>query len=165
MQKFNGTVKNLAEREGITERQMYYLLKKPGSGFRRRQDGVIEIGEGEDTATVDVVNFTEWRAKKMKEDALKSQREREMLEGRLLSREEVISQFGAAFHSAKTSLLTIPTAIAGIVAVEDDANICKEIIEGAIRETLTELRGTITRIGVAGNSDEAASEVEHSSVG
>jgi len=46
-------------------------------------------------------------------------------------------------HAAKTKLLTIPTAISGIVAIEDDAAICKEIIEGSIREILAELSSQI----------------------
>ena len=95
----------------------------------------------------------------------KKERRREMLEGKLLSREEVLSQLGAAFHVTKTSLLTIPTAIAGIVAVEDDANVCKEIIEGAVRETLVELQGQIARIGIADDSDETAAEAGRGSMG
>ena len=164
MTEFHGTVKELADLRNETERQTYRELKREGSGIRRRADGVIEIDTGEEEAGT-VINFSEWRARKMKEDALKSQREREMLEGKLLSREEVLSQLGAAFHVTKTSLLTIPTAIAGIVAVEDDANVCKEIIEGAVRETLVELQGQITRIGIADDSDEITSKAGRSAMG
>ena len=46
-------------------------------------------------------------------------------------------------HAAKTKLLTIPTAISGIVAIEDDAAVCKEIIESSIREILAELSSQI----------------------
>ena len=46
-------------------------------------------------------------------------------------------------HAAKTKFLTIPTAISGIVAIEDDAAVCKEIIEGSIREILAELSSQI----------------------
>ena len=96
----------------------------------------------------------------MKEDALKSKREREILEGTLLSRDEVLKQLGIAFHNTKSSLLTIPNSIAGIVAVEENANVCKEIIEGSIRETLVELRGTIARIGFDSDPDETSSETD-----
>ena len=47
------------------------------------------------------------------------------------------------FHVAKTKLLTVPPAISGIVAIEDDAAVCKEIIEGSIREILAELSSQI----------------------
>ena len=46
-------------------------------------------------------------------------------------------------YAAKTKFLTIPTAISGIVAIEDDAAVCKEIIEGSIREILVELSSQI----------------------
>ena len=164
MTEFHGTVKELADLRDETERQTYRELKREGSGIRRRADGVIEIDTGEEESGT-VINFSEWRARKMKEDALKSQREREMLEGKLLSRDEVLSQLGAAFHITKTSLLTIPTAIAGIVAVEDDANVCKEIIEGTIRETLVELQGQIARIGIADDFDEVTAEAGCRSMG
>ena len=164
MTEFHGTVKELADLRDETERQTYRELKRDGSGIRRRADGVIEIDTGEEESGT-VINFSEWRARKMKEDALKSQREREMLEGKLLSRDEVLSQLGAAFHITKTSLLTIPTAIAGIVAVEDDANVCKEIIEGTIRETLVELQGQIARIGIADDFDEVTAKVGRGSMG
>ena len=96
----------------------------------------------------------------MKEDALKSKREREILEGTLLSRDEVLRQLGVAFHSTKSSLLTIPNTIAGIVAVEDDANVIKEIIEGAIRETLVELRSEIFKLGFDRDLDEVTTETD-----
>jgi hypothetical protein len=164
MIEHHGTVRELAEARNETERQTFRELKREGSGIHRRADGVIEIETDEEEAGT-VINFSEWRARKMKEDALKSQREREMLEGQLLSREEVLSQLGAAFHTTKTSLLTIPTAIAGIVAVEDDANVCKEIIEGAVRETLIELREQIARIGIADDSDETTAKAGRRTMG
>ena len=164
MTEFNGTTKELAENMGKTERHIFRELKRENSGMRRRVDGVIEINTSKEE-TKNIINFSEWRALKMKEDALKSQREREVLEGKLLSREEVLLQLGSAFHVTKTSLLTIPTAIAGIVAVEEDANVCKEIIEGSVRETLVELQGQIARIGIANDSDETTSKAGRSSMG
>ena len=164
MKTFDGTHRELAARLGMTERNLYIQLKKENSGIKKREDGLFLL-ENEEEDKEAVIHFSEWRAKKMKEDALKSQREREMLEGKLLSREEVLSQLGAAFHTTKTSLLTIPTAIAGIVAVEDDANVCKEIIEGAVRETLVELQGQIARIGIADDSDETTAETGRSTMG
>ena len=164
MIEHHGTVRELAEARNETERQTFRELKREGSGIHRRADGVIEIKTDEEEAGT-VINFSEWRARKMKEDALKSQREREMLEGQLLSREEVLSQLGAAFHTTKTSLLTIPTAIAGIVAVEEDANVCKEIIEGAVRETLIELQTQIARSGIADDPDETTAEAGRRSMG
>ena len=164
MKTFDGTHRELAAKLGMTERNLYIQLKKEDSGIKKREDGLFLL-ENEEEDREAVIHFSEWRAKKMKEDALKSQREREMLEGKLLSREEVLSQLGAAFHTTKTSLLTIPTAIAGIVAVEDDANVCKEIIEGTIRETLVELQGQIARLGIAGNTDETTAEAGRRSMG
>ena len=164
MKTFDGTHRELAAKLGMTERNLYIQLKREDSGIKKRADGLFVL-ENEEEDTEAVINFSEWRAKKMKEDALKSQRERELLEGKLMSREEVLAQLGAAFHTTKTSLLTIPTAIAGIVAVEDDANVCKEIIEGTIRETLVELQTQIARLGIAGNPDETTAETGRRSMG
>ena len=50
-------------------------------------------------------------------------------------------------HAAKTKFLTIPTAISGIVAIEDDAAICKEIIESSIRKILAELSSQAAGFG------------------
>ena len=160
MTTFAGTSKELADDLGVTERHLYRQLKNDNSGIRKLKTGLYEIEDGDDSEKGTVVNFAEWRAKKMKEDALKSKREREILEGTLLSRDEVLKQLGVAFHNTKSSLLTIPNSIAGIVAVEDDANICKEIIEGSVRETLIELRSTISRIGFDSDLDETSAEAD-----
>ena len=79
----------------------------------------------------------------MKEDALKSQRERQVIEKELLERQEVLKAVGNALHNVKTKLLTIPTSISGVVAIEEDASVIKEIIEGSIREILAELSSQI----------------------
>ena len=101
MKTFDGTHRELAARLGMTERNLYIQLKKENSGIKKREDGLFLL-ENEEEDREAVIHFSEWRAKKMKEDALKSQREREMLEGKLLSREEVLSQLGAAFHTTTT---------------------------------------------------------------
>jgi len=164
MTTFAGTHSELADDLGVTERHLYRQLKSENSGLRKLKTGLYEIEDGDDSEKGTVVNFAEWRAKKMKEDALKSKREREILEGTLLSRDEVLKQLGVAFHNTKSSLLTIPNSIAGIVAVEDDANICKEIIEGSVRETLIELRSTISRIGFDSDLDETSAEANGQSM-
>ena len=164
MTTFAGTHSELADDLGVTERHLYRQLKSENSGLRKLKTGLYEIEDGDDSEKGTVVNFAEWRAKKMKEDALKSKREREILEGTLLSRDEVLKQLGVAFHNTKSSLLTIPNSIAGIVAVEDDANVCKEIIEGSVRETLIELRSTIARIGFDSDLDETSAEANGQSM-
>ena len=160
MTTFAGTHTELADDIGVTERHLYRQLKQDGSGIRKLKTGLYEIEDGDDSEKGTVVNFAEWRAKKMKEDALKSKREREILEGTLLNREEVLKQLGVAFHNTKSALLTIPNSIAGIVAVEENANVCKEIIEGAVRETLVELRSTIARIGFDSDLDEVTAKID-----
>ena len=165
MTVFSGTHKDLADDLGVTERHLYRQLKQENSGIKKLKNGLYQIEDGDDLEKGTVVNFAEWRAKKMKEDALKSQREREILEGTLLSRDEVMKQLGIAFHSTKASLLTIPNTIAGIVSVETNANVCKEIIESAIRETLIELRGTILRNGFTEDTDEASAEADGVAMG
>ena len=165
MTVFSGTHKDLADDLGVTERHLYRQLKQENSGIKKLKNGLYQIEDGDDLEKGTVVNFAEWRAKKMKEDALKSQREREILEGTLLSRDEVMKQLGIAFHSTKASLLTIPNTIAGIVAVETNANVVKEIIEGAIRETLVDLRSTLIRGGFDQDTDEASAEVDGVAVG
>ena len=164
MTTFAGTHSELADDLGVTERHLYRQLKSENSGLRKLKTGLYEIEDGDDSEKGTVVNFAEWRAKKMKEDALKAKREREILEGTLLSRDEVLKQLGVAFHNTKSSLLTIPNSIAGIVAGEDDANVCKEIIEGSVRETLIELRSTIARIGFDSDLDETSAEANGQSM-
>ena len=144
---------------------MYRQLKQENSGIKKLKNGLYQIEDGDDLEKGTVVNFAEWRAKKMKEDALKSKREREILEGTLLSRDEVMKQLGVAFHTTKASLLTIPNTIAGIVAVETDANVIKEIIEGAIRETLVDLRSSLIRGGFDQDTDEATAETDSVAMG
>ena len=165
MTVFAGTHKELADDLGVTERHLYRQLKQENSGIKKLKNGLYQIEDGDDLEKGTVVNFAEWRAKKMKEDALKSQREREILEGTLLSRDEVMKQLGIAFHSTKASLLTIPHTIAGIVAVETNANVVKEIIEGAIRETLVDLRSTLIRGGFDQDTDEASAEIDSIAMG
>ena len=165
MTVFAGTHKELSDDLGVTERHLYRQLKQENSGIKKLKNGLYQIEDGDDLEKGTVVNFAEWRAKKMKEDALKSKREREILEGTLLSRDEVMKQLGVAFHTTKASLLTIPNTIAGIVAVETNANVVKEIIEGAIRETLVDLRSTLIRGGFDQDTDEATAEVDGVAVG
>ena len=165
MSVFNGTHLELAQELGLSERQLYRQLKSGKFGIRKIKSGMYELDGDTETESGTVVNFAEWRAKKMKEDALKSKREREILEGTLLSRDDVLKQLGTAFHTTKASLLTIPNTIAGIVAVETDANVCKEIIEGAIRETLVDLRSSLIRGGFDQDTDEASAEVDSIAMG
>ena len=96
-----------------------------------------------DIDQAEVIDFQKWRALKMKEDALKSQRERQVIEKDLLERDEVLKVVGNAFHNTKTKLMTIPTSICQVVAIESDAGTVKEIIEGAIREILAELSSQV----------------------
>ena len=105
----------------------------------------------EDDDQIKVIDFGKWRAFKMKEDALKAQRERQVYEQDLLDRAAVVREIGQAFHVAKTKFLTVPTAISGIVAIEDNAAVCKEIIEGSIREILAELSSVTVKYGAAGD--------------
>ena len=110
------------------------------------------------------IDFALYRSLKMKEDALIAQREREVLEGELLDRNQVLHEYGNAFYTCKTRLLTIPSSVAGIVAAETDASICKEIIEGSVREALAELGAASARFGSAG-PDEASTEADSLAVG
>ena len=165
MTVFAGTHKELSDDLGVTERHLYRQLKQENSGIKKLKNGLYQIEDGDDLEKGTVVNFAEWRAKKMKEDALKSKREREILEGTLLSRDEVMKQLGVAFHTTKASLLTIPNTIAGIVAVETNANVVKEIIEGAIRETLIDLRSSLIRGGFDQDTDEASAEIDSVAMG
>ena len=107
MTTFAGTHSELAAALGVTERHLYRQLKSENSGLRKLKTGLYEIEDGDDSEKGTVVNFAEWRAKKMKEDALKSKGEREILEGTLLSRDEVLKQLGVAFHNTKSSLLQL----------------------------------------------------------
>ena len=165
MSVFNGTHLELAQELGLSERQLYRQLKSGKFGIRKIKSGMYELDGDTETESGTVVNFAEWRAKKMTEDALKSKREREILVGTLLSRDEVMKQLGVAVHTTKASLLTITNTIAGIVAVETNANVVIEIIEGAIRETLVDLRATLIRGGFDQDTDEASAEVDGVAVG
>ena len=158
------SIKEIAKLKGAQIRTVYGWTKNP------EKHGIWKVGRNEfvlhdpDAHPIkietpeDVISFNEWRARKMKEDALIAQREREVLENELCNREEVVLQFGQVFHAAKTKMLTVPTTIAGIVAQETNAATCKEIIEGAIREALIELGGSIARLGVSEGINDAPAE-------
>ena len=119
-----------------------------------REQFRIEVETGNSGEPID---FSYYRSLKMREEALLAQREREIVDGALLKRETVMNELGSAFHACKTRLLTIPTSIAGIVAPETNANICKEIIESAIREALVELQSSATFLGTAESDETSAS--------
>jgi len=115
----------------------------------------IQLTE-EQKADTGPIDFAEWRNLKMKEDALISQTERQIIQGDLLDRDAVVREIGAAFHSCKTKLLTIPTSVAGIVATETDASVIKEIIEGLIREALAEIGTASISFGSSFDHETAA---------
>ena len=122
-----------------------YDLEEDSKRIGRPVDlGGLSMETPDEGDEVKVIDFGKWRAFKMREDALKARRERQVFEKDLLARDEVIREIGQAFHVTKTKLLSVPTAISGIVAIEDDAAVCKEIIEGSIREILAELSSQIT---------------------
>ena len=121
------------------------------------EDVQEEINDSAD----EIIDIQKWRAVKMKEDALKSQRERQVFEKDLLDRDEVVKHVGEALHVVKTKLLTIPTSISGMVAVEEDAAICREIIEGNIREILSELSSQVAFEAGASPVPEAAAQTPH----
>ena len=158
------SLKELAKLKNVSTRTIQHWSKTP------EKHGVWRTGVGEfvthnpdafpqkSDIPKDFISFAEWRARKMKEDALIAQREREVLESELCNREEVILQFGQVFHAAKIKMLTVPTTIAGIVAQEMNAATCKEIIEGASREALIELGGSIARLGVSEGINDASAE-------
>jgi len=124
------------------EKNRLFNLEKSAEAIGRP----IQLTE-EQKADSGPIDFAEWRNLKMKEDALISQTERRVIQGDLLDRDAVMTEIGAAFHSAKTKLLTIPTSVAGIVATETDACVIKEIIEGLIREALAEIGTAGARFG------------------
>jgi hypothetical protein len=131
-----------------------YDLEEDSKRIGRPVDlGGLSMETPDDGDEVKVIDFGKWRAFKMREDALKAQRERQVYEQDLLPRAEVIMEVGQAIHIAKTKFLTVPTAISGIVAIEDDAAVCKEIIEGSIREILVELSSHAALYGAAGDME------------
>ena len=167
--------KGLAEATGVTKGRISQLKSK--GIITPNQHGMFDLEEDskrigrpvdlgglsmetpEDDDQVKVIDFGKWRAFKMKEDALKAQRERQVYEQDLLDRAEVVREIGQAFHVAKTKFLTVPTAISGIVAIEDNAAVCKEIIEGSIREILAELSSVTVKYGAAGDIQATAEAV------
>ena len=169
------TAKGLAEATGVTKGRISQLkakgiitpnqhgmfdLEEDSKRIGRPVDlGGLSMETPEDNDQVKVIDFGKWRAFKMKEDALKAQRERQVYEQDLLDRAEVVREIGQAFHVAKTKFLTVPTAISGIVAIEDNAAVCKEIIEGSIREILAELSSVTVEYGAAGDIQATAEAV------
>ena len=167
--------KGLAEATGFTKARISQFKAK--GAITPNQHGLFDLEEDskrigrpvdlgglsmetpEDDDQIKVIDFGKWRAFKMKEDALKAQRERQVYEQDLLDRAEVVREIGQAFHVAKTKFLTVPTAISGIVAIEDNAAVCKEIIEGSIREILAELSSVTVKYGAAGDIQATAEAV------
>ena len=141
------------EKEGTIKREKNRLfdLEKSAAAIGRP----IQLTD-EQKADTGPIDFAEWRNLKMKEDALISQTERQIIQGDLLDRDAVVREIGAAFHSCKTKLLTIPTSVAGIVATENDASVIKEIIEGLIREALAEIGTASISFGSSFDHETAA---------
>ena len=101
----------------------------------------------------------------MRADALITEMEADLLGGKLVEMEKVVREAGEAFHVVQTKLLTIPSSISGIVALEDDAQVCKEIIDGSIREALAELTSTIAAEYPASEVSKTSTEADSLAVG
>ena len=168
MKKVNGT--ELAKATGyhrswINKLALSGVLQRDKNNFFDLDEAMAQLGSKVSDKAEEPIDFSLYRSRKMRADALITEMEADRLGGKLVEMEKVVREVGEAFHVVQTKLLTIPSSVGGIVALEDDAQVCKEIIEGSIREALAELTSTIATEYPASGVSETSTEADGFSVG
>lgn len=103
--------------------------------WRERQAVERAVGESSD------LPFEEGRRRKMAADAALSELDLAKARGEYVSIGVAEQVIGEQLTRCRTRLLEMPTIVSPMVAVEDDVNECREIIDDAVRDALNELVG------------------------
>jgi hypothetical protein len=111
------------------------------------------------------LGFADFKVLKEQEIYRKLKRERQLLEGTLVHRAAVIGAWMQIAARVREAMMQVPHTIAGQVAAETDARVCRdmlvECIEGALVHLVDELEAGLSPADV--RDDEEAVEVDQAS--
>lgn len=85
------------------------------------------------------ISYEEARTRKVLAEAEIAELELSRIVGTLCKTEDVVKAWELVLHACKSKLLSLPSKVAPILAVESDSSIIKSTIEAEIREALNEL--------------------------
>ena len=109
-------------------------------------------------------DYEEARARKVAAEAEITELELAKVRGELVVAEDVVSAWSDTLSSLKAKMVSIPSKAAPIVAAEDSAGGCQQVLEDLIREALEELSNYDPKIDAA-NTQRTATASEESDVG
>jgi len=109
-------------------------------------------------------DYEEARARKVAAEAEITELELAKVRGELVVAEDVVSAWSDTLSSLKAKMVSIPSKAAPIVAAEDSAGGCQQVLEDLIREALEELSNYDPKIDAA-NTQRTKAASEESDVG
>jgi len=105
-------------------------------------------------------DYEEARARKVAAEAEITELELAKVRGELVVAEDVISAWSDTLSSLKAKMVSIPSKAAPIVAGEDSAGGCQQVLEDLIREALEELSNYDPKIDAANTQRTTATPEE-----
>jgi len=105
-------------------------------------------------------DYEEARARKVAAEAEITELELAKVRGELVVAEDVISAWSDTLSSLKAKMVSIPSKAAPIVAAEDSAGGCQQVLEDLIREALEELSNYDPKIDAANTQRTTATPEE-----
>lgn len=119
--------------------------------------------------------YDEARTRKVNAEAEIAELELAQVHGRLVVAEDVISAWSDVLGAVKARMLSIASKAAPVLATENNAGMCQQIVEDLVREALEELSGyeptisattaTVERPEEGDGSVEAAAPTKRRRVG
>lgn len=96
---------------------------------------------GSDTAVIatGLPTYAESRAAREAYAALREKQEYELRARTLVPRDQVLKMLQTIIGTARATLLSLPTALAPVLAIESTERKCQEILQASIHEALHEL--------------------------
>jgi phage terminase Nu1 subunit (DNA packaging protein) len=108
-------------------------------------------------------DYEEARARKVAAEAEITELELAKVRGELVVAEDVVTAWSDTLSSLKAKLVSIPSKAAPIVAAEDSAGGCQQVLDELIREALEELSNYDPKIDAA-NTQRTSGSPEESDV-
>ena len=108
-------------------------------------------------------DYEEARARKVAAEAEITELELAKVRGELVVADDVITAWSDTLSSLKAKLVSIPSKAAPIVAAEDSAGGCQQVLDELIREALEELSNYDPKIDAA-NTQRTSGSPEESDV-
>lgn len=107
-----------------------------GQWFREKIERDLTPKQSDDPSKINGVHE---RARKDKESADKLALENQVRRGELVEASAIEAAWSMILMRVKTRLMSIPTTLAPLVAIEDDKAQCQDLLDERVREALTEL--------------------------